>query len=100
MRHELAYTVTLLRQNMAPEHCTFARLSEAIRWLGGALEAADLQKSYGEIRVNGEDVLWRRGNAELASDFYLSNELSPELALDADSRATEDVAYGWERFYR
>ena len=97
---EPAYTVTLLRQNMAPENRTFARLSEAIRWLAGELDGADRETSYGEIRVDGGAVLWRRGNAALASAFYLSDESLPELTPADDTPATDDTAYDWERFYK
>jgi hypothetical protein len=100
MVDEPAYTVTLLRQNMAPQYRTFMRLSEAIRWLAGELEAADADQSYGEIRVNGKNVLWRRGNGELASVFYLSNDLPLDAAPAEDAPAGDDDATDWEQFYR
>jgi hypothetical protein len=98
---EPAYTVTLLRQNMAPQYQTFVRLSEAIRWLAGELEAADADQSYGEIRVDGKNVLWRRGNAEVASAFYLSNDLPPDDLVPVDeAAAVDDDNNDWERFYK
>ena len=98
MPSQVEYSVTLLRQNSAPVHLAFERLTDAIRWLAAELEVADLDKSYGEIRFN-RDVLWRRGNAELASSYYLMNELAPEIAPTSDAAAESATEYDWERFY-
>ena len=55
-----SYKARLHRWDGQQQNQDFVRLTDAVLWLSGELDAGDGHAVYGEIRCN-EKLLWRRG---------------------------------------